>query len=410
MSIDIPEMRDAFDGDCQLDFSKIYPDEIAPAKKIGNENTAMRKIMQKSFVKSFVRCKNKKKIGVELLEASVSNLNPKNMRKTYQVGNLMKYNVDEGRDIPASIEEKANKSNNEDEETSQEKKERGPNALTNEEEIDAPWNQYAWIEELQLRVQGKVPFGSTLNPSSLLTRVMFGNVYKVQVPSNRAFWEWLLPPVWHRDPAGIEGADLNNWASQKPHAVIADGAAMQLIPGSLRFLQKTCQEAEVPLFIVNDPRVWGGNTHQDLREALQDMRKTIKYKIVKDSIRGTGFEWGRLLGRAETEAKWQAKDMGRRTREAVQGANRRLKREKAYNWSDLSADQLRKKLVEHKVIKDSSDNGKAPIYSNAMIQIAQYCVSAGLMEKENTSDVKIESEATQSEQLEKKQAPDVVAA
>lgn len=154
MSIDIPEMRDAFDGDCQLDFSKIYPDEIAPAKKLGNENTAVRKIMQKSFVKSFVRCKNKKKIGVELLEASVSNLNPKNMRKTYQVGNLIKYNVDEGRDISdPSIKKKANKSNNEEEETSQVKKEReGPNVLTNEEDVDAPWNQYAWIEELQLRV------------------------------------------------------------------------------------------------------------------------------------------------------------------------------------------------------------------------------------------------------------------
>eukprot|EP00978_Attheya_sp_CCMP212_P007735 scaffold17977_cov33-Attheya_sp.AAC.1 len=46
----------------------------------------------------------------------------------------------------------------------------------------------------------------------------------------------------------------NNRASHKPHVVIADGAAMQRVPGSLRFLTWSCREADVPLFIINDPR------------------------------------------------------------------------------------------------------------------------------------------------------------
>mmetsp|Transcript_25381 Transcript_25381/g.38339 ORF Transcript_25381/g.38339 Transcript_25381/m.38339 type:complete len:492 (+) Transcript_25381:55-1530(+) len=407
LSIDIPEMREAFDGDCWVDFSKIYPDEIAPAKKIGNDTPEVRKIMQKSFVKSLVRCRNKKKTGVELLEASVSNLNPRNMRRTYQGGSLMKYNIDEGHEQEDKLKNVAETDDKGGDSSKALKLPEETNLSTDDDELDAPWNQYAWIEELQIRVQGRVPFGGTLSPSSSLTRLIFGNVYKFEVPSSRALWECFVPPLWHRDPAGIEGADQNNWASQKPHAVIADGAAMQRIPGSLRFLQKACQETEVPLFIVNDPRVWGGNTHQDLNEALQDMRKTIKYKIVKDSIRGTGFEWGRLLGRMETETSWQAKDMGRRTREAVQEANRRLKQEKAHNWSNFSVDKLRKKLIEHKVIRDSPESGKAPTYSDAMVQLAQYCVDASLLEKEKTSDMNNSSEPTHSVQSDKEQSSDV---
>lgn len=44
-----------------------------------------------------------------------------------------------------------------------------------------------------------------------------------------------------------------NRASSKPHVVIADGSAMQRVPGSLRFLTKCCKESDVHLFIINDP-------------------------------------------------------------------------------------------------------------------------------------------------------------
>lgn len=228
------------------------------------------------------------------------------------------------------------------------------------------------------KVNGKVPFGSTLHASSALTRILNGNVYKTTIPSNRAFWEWFLPPFLHRDPAGREG-NRNNWASHKPHAVIADGAAMQRVPGSMKFLQRTCQEANVPLFIVNDPRVWGGNTHQDLEDALRDMRKTIKYNIVQESMRGSAFSRGRLLGQLETEAKWQAKDTGRRTRELVKDVNRRLQQERLNDWSSLSADELTEKLLYHKAIAVyKREKGEPPVstYTDGLKELARRCVAS----------------------------------
>merc|ERR1719223_739347 len=46
------------------------------------------------------------------------------------------------------------------------------------EEENASSNQYAWIEELHLRLQGRVPFGATLEPSSSFSRYLFGHVYR----------------------------------------------------------------------------------------------------------------------------------------------------------------------------------------------------------------------------------------
>lgn len=213
-------------------------------------------------------------------------------------------------------------------------------------------------------------------------------MYKTTVPSSRRFWEYFLPPILHRDPAGREG-NRNNWASHKPHAVIADGAAMQRVPGSMRFLQKTCQEADVPLFIVNDPRVWGGNTHQDLTDALKELRKTIKYRIVQESMRGSAFGRGRLLGQLETEAKWQVKDMGRRTREAVKKANRKLQKEKAADWSSLDADELQEKLARHRVVEAPKVKEEgvsvAKYCSDGMVALARRCVDSVVVEKSTES-------------------------
>jgi hypothetical protein len=218
------------------------------------------------------------------------------------------------------------------------------------------------------------------------------------VPSNRALWEWFLPPFLHRDPAGKEG-NRRNWASHKPHAVIADGAALQRVPGSLRYLQNTCQEANVPLFIVNDPRVWGGNTHQDLNDALRDMRKTIKYNIVQQSMQGSAFSRGRLLGQLENEAKWQAKDMGRRTREAVKDANRRLQEERVNDWSKLTANELQERLVTHKAIQvvKSTNGDLTSHYTDGLVELARRCVSS-LLDEESVSndevDVGVSNEGT----------------
>lgn len=86
-----------------------------------------------------------------------------------------------------------------------------------------------------------------------------------------------------------------NRASSKPHAVIADGSAMQRVPGALRYLTKCCKEADVPLFIINDPRVWGGNTNKDLESAARDIRKTIKHRIVSNALTVSCFFVGHLF-------------------------------------------------------------------------------------------------------------------
>lgn len=167
--------------------------------------------------------------------------------------------------------------------------------LANEDdEVDAPWNQYAWIEEMELRIQGRIPFGANVERTSWITRKIFGSCYRTTVKRESSSpFLWFVPSFMIGNKAsGYEGIDGDygknrrtiNRASSKPHAVIADGSAMQRVPGSLRYLSKCCQEADVPLFIINDPRVWGGNTHQDLESAAKDMRKTVKAKIVANAL------------------------------------------------------------------------------------------------------------------------------
>ena len=222
-----------------------------------------------------------------------------------------------------------------------------------------------------------------MEPSSRIQRLLFGVVYKTTIPSSRAPWEYLLLPIFHRNPAGTDAPYQKNWASNKPHAVIADGAAMQRVPGSLRFLQKVCHDNNVPLYIIHDPRVWGGNTHQDLPEALYDMRKTIKQNIVMQAMQGgSAFARGRMLGQAETEAKWQAKDIGRRTRQAIRDANVKLKIERENDWSELKVNELQAKLVEHKVIvlpdgKDKMAKAEStiPEYTPGMVDLSRQCVA-----------------------------------
>ena len=163
-----------------------------------------------------------------------------------------------------------------------------------DDEVDAPWNQYAWIEEMELRIHGHIPFGANVERCSWLSRKLFGTCYRStvrKVSSSPLLW---FLPTWlvGNKPGGYDGVDGDygknrrtiNRASSKPHAVIADGSAMQRVPGALRYLTKCCQEADVPLFIINDPRVWGGNTHQDLESAAKDMRKTLKARIVSNAL------------------------------------------------------------------------------------------------------------------------------
>mmetsp|Transcript_21247 Transcript_21247/g.45853 ORF Transcript_21247/g.45853 Transcript_21247/m.45853 type:complete len:430 (-) Transcript_21247:3257-4546(-) len=363
--------------------------------------------MQKSLARALVRCRNResKRIGVEILEASVYDLNAYNMRRTYQFGRIRydpgryaKMRARPGQSVspsspqidgnddddgsesgPADVdefeEEAMNVEQSEREKGGKEARGRGRDrggkygdetiVATDEDELDAPWNQYAWIEEMQIRIAGLIPFGAPTQRSSTWSRYIFGDAYRRTVPSARGPIRRILPSFLTGNKWGDDGIDGDygrgrgmNRASAKPHAVVANGAAMQRVPGSLRHLTKCCREADVPLFIINDPRVWGGNTHSDLESAADDIRRAIKARVVVNALNikeGSMYQRGRLVGQLETEARWLRKDMGRRTRQAVRDAQSRLRKERESDWSKLDEDDLADKLVERQVIKVSEE-------------------------------------------------------
>lgn len=362
------------------------------------EETEKILVLQKSLARSLVRCRNaqSKHVGVEILEASVYDLNPHNMRRAYRLGS---YRYDPGKhgygrnknvggddmlqrrmSVGAVSEDSSSATKNRNRRVGQMALKKGGKDTTtddgdgekgiregneiasDDDEMNAPWNQYAWIEEMQLRIHGHIPFDANVERSSFLSRLIFGNCYCRTVKSSRSFVRWFIPSFLSGDRVGgVDGIDgdfginkrVINRASSKPHAVIADGAAMQRVPGALRYLTKCCAEADIPLFIINDPRVWGGNTHSDLASAAKDMRKTLKARIVSNALtikEGKMFERGRLLGKMETETKWQMKDVGRRTRDALQDASARMKKERDEDWSKLSSEELMQQLIDKKVV------------------------------------------------------------
>lgn len=178
LAIDVPEMRtEGVDGECRVNLARVYVDGVAPPKKIGDQT----EVMQKSLARALVKCRHAQthRIGVEMIEASVSDLNPHNLRRTHQFGS---YKYDPGkwatkttttatttdRDTAPSNEEPSNtkEENVHDEVNDTAAREAKPPSsrvkkdgndggtvlASAEDEYDAPWNQYAWIQELQLRV------------------------------------------------------------------------------------------------------------------------------------------------------------------------------------------------------------------------------------------------------------------
>ena len=436
LTIDVPEFREAVEGECRVNLSRIFPEDVALRKRVkrkgaGKENGDRKdgagdgldqqqlEVVQKSLATALVRCRNResKRIGLEIVEASVYSLNPNNMRRTYQFGRLrydpgkyakMKAKQGQQGKAPDTVASTAAEAFEEDEEDSTSAEADAPGdsadpdaaskkddaiATTEDDELDAPWNQYAWIEEMRLRILGLVPFGAPVQRSSSWSRIVYGDVYRKTTPPARGFFRRMFPSFLTGDKWGDDGIDGDysgrtpNRASSKPHAVIADGAAMQRVPGSLRHLSKCCQEADVPLFIVNDPRVWGGNTHSDLESAAEDMRSAIKARVVVNALNikeGSMFERGRVLGKMETEARWQAKDVGRRTRKAVRDAQSRLRKEREDDWSGLGAEELRDRLADRKVIisgstgdasNEVSAQGKET-YSDGLVELCRKCMAA----------------------------------
>ena len=187
LTIDVPQCKDAFrDGICRQP-SKIFEgaadplfiDGVARSKRMDQaasmesqtrkeRRESKRPIEQKSLAKMLYYCyglSNVKEevrgqeidpvIGVEILEASIMNLNPNNIRRTYTSKSMYKYD-------PGKYSDK--KQNEDDgiadvDETTSEDPEEAATVPKNttihgkqEDTRTAPWNQYAWLEEIHLRV------------------------------------------------------------------------------------------------------------------------------------------------------------------------------------------------------------------------------------------------------------------
>lgn len=468
--LDVPKFKEEaleYHGVCQLPseiFSTKGPkfvDGVAPPKAVDKKSTTgyyyskgdkssrkerranMKPITQKSLAKQLYYCydsrqmskdsetqKQKPVIGVEILEGSILDLNPNNIRRTYtSTSGKMRTthsvppsqfaegvaDVDEANEAEAEIEtEIENKEEadtgedlNESEETD------NSDILTNER--TAPWNQYAWLEEMYLRINGIVPFSEPIHRASTFSQWLYGRIYSHTIAptysTHRLWMWWWWPAVFSynrsnliknggvdgKGECNLYGDDSNggrllpwprkklNRASNKPHAVIADGAALHRVPGSLRFLTRTCRDANVPLFILNDPRSWGSQTHSTLSEAVVDIRRSVTDNVVShclDIREGSAFERGRLVGQFEKELAWQASEAARRTREAWKSARRRLERDKIEDWSELDDDDLRQKLIERKVLtlgnNDDDDQGDSYAQSitstKQLLEICRKCL------------------------------------
>jgi hypothetical protein len=431
LAVDLPEMRHAFrQGQCRAQADKVYPDGVAPDRVVhvpfqgqGTPATKSKRrrsstessstqsskesvsegiqlqVEQKAWVTSMVKCvtDGTEQVGVQVMEANTGALNPHNLRRTRQFGKL---NYDPGKyatinrkkgsprknsTVQAKTKEAATTS---DSDTSV--VEVAPSVLAApEDELAAPWNQHAWMEEVKLRISGQVQYGAPLEAAGKWTRYFFGNTYQSTVPSSRSTWSWLSPLAASSDPAGMDGLE-DTWASNKPHAVIANGAALQLVPNSLRLLQKECRDHNVPLYVVHDPRVWGGNTHDDLGDVLRELRKTVKSGIVAKSLQhavGTAFQRGRWVGTLEADTRWQAKETIRKTKESVRNTKETIhkasdarKVKEQMDWKRLDENALEEKLASRGVIqtekgKAKDDETTVRTYTGGMIALAKRCVA-----------------------------------
>lgn len=369
-----------------------------------------------------------KRIGLEILQVSLADLNPHQLRKTHQVGT---YRYDPGKyyDDSSSSSSAAGRRRRAEDDAEKKRRSRHGDETDNkdtstpppvllldpeEEQREAPWNQYAWMEEIQLRVctihyimgryrwnmvdylfmyclthsipkiRGKVGWASSLEPAGRWGRLK-GHVYQRTHFAQWKLWEWMILPQFAKsDPDGTEGDGMpHSRASQKPHVVLANGAALQKVPSALRLLQKECQQANIPLFVVYDPRSWGGNTHANLNQALVDVRTTLKHRFITQALQvqgSTAFTRGRIVGQLETKAAWAWQDQKRHAKELVL-FNHKKNKSQLEDWSSYDVNRLERRLGQRGLIdeKMTSDGEGGSIlqkfYKPALVELAKRCLS-----------------------------------
>lgn len=117
------------------------------------------------------------------------------------------------------------------------------------------------------------------------------------------------------------------------------------------------------------------------------MRSTVKNRIISNALKQQGslaFTRGRMLGQAETEAKWQLKDKKRRAKEML-GLDKKHKRKKE-DWSHCDSAQLEKKLIDRNVIQRSGENLETLVYSQALMELSDKCVQGRTFDVQDTAE------------------------
>jgi hypothetical protein len=164
MTVDVPELRHHLHGTCAVDYKASFADGIAPDRHLPDG----RRVEQKTLAQSVYNCKASRAVGIEVLEVSVRSLNPNNVRRNAPVLNAVekiKQSIEERTSKDDSASKKGQKKN-------EESQVEEPVCATEEDELVAPWNQYAWCDELVLRVRrdmvesGGVPVSETAKPSN----------------------------------------------------------------------------------------------------------------------------------------------------------------------------------------------------------------------------------------------------
>ncbi|KAL3916521.1 MAG: hypothetical protein SGILL_005141 [Bacillariaceae sp.] len=358
-------------------------------------------IPQKALVKDIFHCsspQSQQPVGVELLEASIADLNPYKLRKKQRIGGWeydpgKYYEADDiGNDKESGTQQKIPTDNAPQDDI----RIQDPNFV----EMEAPWNQYAWMEELRLRINGQIQFDAPVEKSSRYERMLFGHVYKTTVPTVHKMMDFFIPFAFAKsNPDGVDSRNATNVrAGNRPHVVIANGAALQLVPSSLRLLQKLCKKADIPLFVVHDPRAWGGNTNASLEEALVAMRSTVKNKVINQALERQGslsFTRGRMLGQAETIVHYEIKEKKQRAKELL-GLDSKRKRKKE-DWSQYDVAMLERKLMARNVIQKEDIDSDSVTYSPAMMELAEKCVES---QPQHGSDQSTSSGSTEADDSE----------
>jgi hypothetical protein len=134
-------------------------------------------------------------VGVELLEASVLDLNKYKLRKTHQLGSFKydpgKYYADDEKQHPVPPQETTTTttpSNNHSGEGGS-IEEVPLDKASFEDELEAPWNQYAWAEELRLRVSRlKMLFTVPFVERIIVVGSLCGSLYYCSFPDQRPSW------------------------------------------------------------------------------------------------------------------------------------------------------------------------------------------------------------------------------